>query len=247
MFRLRLIQTLLPVALVTSNCISISKCDESTIGKGKERFITARQIENGLNSVNLKRSQNEPKTDVKIVDSFLSTIDIAQQKFIQKRSKGEKLMDSDNPNQELEDTIKMLEIKLKRIKKVEHDEKIDLSELIRRVEIDLKKGVDLLADISTAQGEKGNETKDMYERALAKSIKHYGPEGANTGQEYANLGNFYYELAAARQTAESRRELLFISKSNYDKAERILIKIFGPDHPRTIEVSSILSIISQKL
>jgi len=209
--------------------------------------MTARQVENGLNYDDLKRSQNEPTNDIKIVDSFLSTIDVAQQKFIQKVSKGEKSVGTENPNQELEDTIKMLEIKLKRIKKVENDEKIDLSELIRRVEIDLKKGVDLLADISIAQGEKGNETKDMYERALAKSIKHYGPEGATTGQAYANLGNFYYELAAARQTVESRRELLFMSKSNYDKAERILTKIFGPDHPRTMEVSSILSIISHKL
>jgi hypothetical protein len=176
---------------VTSNRISSSKCDESRIEKGEEAFMTARQVENGLNYDDLKRSQNEPTNDIKIVDSFLSTIDVAQQKFIQKVSKGEKSVDTGNPNQELEDTIKMLEIKLKRIKKVELDEKIDLSELIRRVEIDLKKGLDLLADISIAQGEKGNETKDMYERALAKSIKHYGPEGATTGQAYANLVCMY--------------------------------------------------------
>jgi hypothetical protein len=243
MFRVRLIQTLLPVTLVTTNHISISRCDDNEF----EIPITARQLVNESNYDSLDRSHNESKNDVKILDSFLSTIDVAQQKFIQKVNQSENTSNIVNSNQELEDTIKMLEIKLKRIKKVEFDEKIDLSELISRVERDLKKGSDLLADILVAQGKQGDETKDVYERALAKALKHYGREGANTGQAYANLGNFYYELAAVKQTANSRRELLFLSKSYYNEAEKILTKIFGPDHPRTMEVSSILSIISHKL
>lgn len=243
MFRVRLIQTILPVALVTTNHIFTSRCDDNEL----EIPIASRQLVNESNYDSLEKSRNESKNDVKVLDSFLSTIDRAQQKFLQKVNQSDNTSAVVDLNQELEDTVKMLEIKLKRMIKVQFEERIDLSELISRVERDLKKGTDLLAEILEAQGKHSNESKDVYERALAKALKHYGKEGANTGQAYANLGNFYYELAAVKQTADSRRELLLLSKSYYNEAEKILIKIFGPDHPRTTEVSSILSIISHKL
>lgn len=211
------------------------------------------------------------------LDSFLSIIDIAQKKNIEKINKNvdnlkkgdqkvtnnvlqnqRDFLETENSKEELQDTIKMLEIKLKRIKKTEYDEKINLSELISSVEKDLKKGTDLLDSILEAQSKLDSEsekkelhelslTKDLYERSLAKQMKHYGREGASTAVAYANLGNFYYELAAARQSAETRKELLRLSKANYKEALRILTKIFGPDHVRTAEVSSILAIISRKL
>jgi hypothetical protein len=82
-------------------------------------------------------------------DNSLSVIDIAQKRFIEKRNKEENikkgdsviddLLKTENSKKELQETIQMLEIKLIKIKKSANDEKIDLSELISRVEKDLKK------------------------------------------------------------------------------------------------------------
>lgn len=82
-------------------------------------------------------------------DNSLSIIDLAQKRFIEKRNKEENikkgdsviddLLQTENSKKELQDTIKMLEVKLKKIRKTAYDEKIDLSELVSRVEKDLKK------------------------------------------------------------------------------------------------------------
>jgi hypothetical protein len=82
-------------------------------------------------------------------DNSLSIIDLAQKRFIEKRNKEENikkgdsiiddLLQTENSKKELQDTIEMLEVKLKKIRKTAYDEKIDLSELVSRVEKDLKK------------------------------------------------------------------------------------------------------------
>jgi hypothetical protein len=82
-------------------------------------------------------------------DNSLSIIDIAQKRFKEKINKEENikkgdsviddLLKTENSNKKLQDTIKILELKLKKFKKSAYDEKIDLSELISRIEKDLKK------------------------------------------------------------------------------------------------------------
>jgi hypothetical protein len=53
----------------------------------------------------------------------------------------------------------------------------------------------LLAHILEAQGKLGDETRGLYERCLAISIRNQGPDGSNTAIANHNLGLFYSSLA----------------------------------------------------
>jgi tetratricopeptide (TPR) repeat protein len=105
----------------------------------------------------------------------------------------------------------------------------------------------LLATILQSQGNLGSETKELYERSLVSDIKNFGLEGINTAAVNFNLGTFYHCRADGSQTAEIRKENLLLSKSKHNEALRIYSKVFGPDDPRTINVSSKFSLISRKL
>jgi tetratricopeptide (TPR) repeat protein len=106
----------------------------------------------------------------------------------------------------------------------------------------------LLANVLQAQGKLGNETKELHERCLAINIKNCGgPEGLNTAVSNSNLGNFYYRQAETSQSAGRKKEHLLLSFSKFEEALRICTKLFGLDHPNTVQVSSKLSIVTQKL
>jgi hypothetical protein len=98
-----------------------------------------------------------------------------------------------------------------------------------------------------SQGNLSNETKELHEHSLAICTKYEGPDGVNTAIASMKLGSFYYQLADTQRSAETRREHLYLSQSNYKEAVRIYTKAFGPDHPRTIQVSSDLSSVSRDL
>jgi hypothetical protein len=68
MYRLRGIQTVLPVALVTTNYNLTSHCDERSQAKGEAILATARRLQYGLNPDNLKvvKSKKKSANDVKI-------------------------------------------------------------------------------------------------------------------------------------------------------------------------------------
>jgi tetratricopeptide (TPR) repeat protein len=108
-------------------------------------------------------------------------------------------------------------------------------------------GISLLADILQAQGNLGIETQELYERALSIHIKHFGSEGVNTAVSNFNLGIFYHLRAEESQTAEIKKGNLQLSESKYKESLRIYTVVFGPDHPRTIQSLSRLSIVSRKL
>jgi hypothetical protein len=93
----------------------------------------------------------------------------------------------------------------------------------------------------------GAEVKSLYERSLAKDVKHDGLDGVNTSISNGNLGEFHYELAFTDLTSEERKEHLQLSKSYYTEALRIYTKIFGPAHRDTIDSASNLSDISDLL
>jgi hypothetical protein len=61
------------------------------------------------------------------------------------------------------------------------------------------------------------------------------------------MGIFYSLRAQVSQTAEAKKDHLQLSESKYKESLRICTKVFGPDHPRTIDALSHLSIISRKL
>jgi tetratricopeptide (TPR) repeat protein len=105
----------------------------------------------------------------------------------------------------------------------------------------------LLASILQVQGKLGIETKELYERCLSINIKNFGSEGINTAASNNNLGTFYHQQAEKSQSAGTRKEHLSLSVFKFNEALRIYTKIFGPDHPDTVQASSYLSIVTHKL
>jgi tetratricopeptide (TPR) repeat protein len=106
---------------------------------------------------------------------------------------------------------------------------------------------DLLARILVSQDNLGDETMELFERALANDTKNSGPDGTNTAAANVNLGLFYFQLADTQQEIQRNIEYLRLSKSKYEEAVRIYTKIVGLENPQTIKASSMLSIISRKL
>jgi tetratricopeptide (TPR) repeat protein len=105
----------------------------------------------------------------------------------------------------------------------------------------------LLANILQAQSKLGIETKKLYERCVAISIKNFGSDGFNTAASNSNLGIYYHLQAEASLSAGIRKEHLSLSFSKFNEALRIYTKLFGPDHPNTVKASSQLSIVTLKL
>jgi hypothetical protein len=105
----------------------------------------------------------------------------------------------------------------------------------------------LLACILQSQGNLGNKTLELFKWSLAMDIENSGPDGMNTAGSNINLGRFYHQLAESQQTTEARLENLYLSQSNFKEAVRIHTKILGPDNPKTVDASSILSSISSLL
>jgi tetratricopeptide (TPR) repeat protein len=105
----------------------------------------------------------------------------------------------------------------------------------------------LLGSVLQSQGNLGHETKELFERSLAINIKSDGPDGLNTAVANDNFGNFYEKKAESQQTAEIQKEYLHLSQSKYKEALRIYATTLGPDNPKTVQASSLLSSISRKL
>lgn len=105
----------------------------------------------------------------------------------------------------------------------------------------------VLACILQSQGNFTDETKELFERCLAITIKNSGPDVKNAAVCNSNLGDFYKELSEEPQTAETRKEHLRLSQSSYKEAQRIFTKIHGPDNLSAIKASSNYSMISQML
>jgi tetratricopeptide (TPR) repeat protein len=106
---------------------------------------------------------------------------------------------------------------------------------------------DLLGRILMSQGNIGNETMELFERALANDTKCFGPNGTNSAIHNLLLGTYYHQLANKQQEIQRNIEYLRLSKSKFEEAVRIYAKVFGLDNPQTIEASSQLFIISHEL
>jgi tetratricopeptide (TPR) repeat protein len=105
----------------------------------------------------------------------------------------------------------------------------------------------LLASILSAQGRLGSETLELYERALEIDIEYYGSEGVNTAISTDSMGYFYHLRARESQATETKKKHLLLSESKYKESLRMYTKIYGPDHPQTLETSSQLSIVLREL
>jgi tetratricopeptide (TPR) repeat protein len=107
--------------------------------------------------------------------------------------------------------------------------------------------IGLLASILQAQGNLSCDTQELYEHALAIDIRNFGSEGVNTAISNYNMGIFYHLRAQVSQTAETKKDNSQLSEFKYKESLRIYTVVYGPDHSRTIKVSSQLSIISREL
>jgi hypothetical protein len=105
----------------------------------------------------------------------------------------------------------------------------------------------LLAHILEAQGKLGDETRGLYERCLAISIRNFGSDVSNTAIANQNLGKFYAGIALKENTIGSMRPQFLLAKPYCEEALRIYSKIDGPTHPNTVDASSRLSNILSML
>jgi hypothetical protein len=107
----------------------------------------------------------------------------------------------------------------------------------------------LLAKILQKQGKLGGETNELFERSLAICGRDEGPDGVNTAGVHVDIGNFHYQLAMTLSTStrHTKRTQLLPAKSYSEKAEQILTKAHGPNHPNRVAVSSLLSAVLHEL
>lgn len=103
--------------------------------------------------------------------------------------------------------------------------------------------VGLLAQILHKQGKLGDETINLYERALVSHISNEGPGGLNTATVNSNLGTFYHSLSERQLIADRREEHLRLSSIHYKEALRIYTKMYGPANCLAVKVASQLSIV----
>jgi tetratricopeptide (TPR) repeat protein len=105
----------------------------------------------------------------------------------------------------------------------------------------------ILGRILQAQGNLGDETKGLFERALAIAIRNFGSEGMDAAIGYFNLGLFYCCLARAQISSHSKRTEFLLAKSHIKKTLRITYKAYGPTHPKSLAAASELDIIESQL
>jgi hypothetical protein len=99
-----------------------------------------------------------------------------------------------------------------------------------------------LANVLSGQGQLGDETRGLYERCVANSIRFGGTDGSDTASGNLNLGNFYYQLAGVQTTVDLQHRQLLLAKAYFEEIHRIGSKIYGPIHPDTVKVASQLEL-----
>jgi hypothetical protein len=97
----------------------------------------------------------------------------------------------------------------------------------------------LLAGVLETQDKLGDETKNLYEHALAIAVRTEGPDSHNTATRNANLGQFYARLVETVTSDEKKdRDLRFKYMKNvyfyFKETARIFTKIYGSSDSKTI-------------
>lgn len=105
----------------------------------------------------------------------------------------------------------------------------------------------LLANILLSQGNLGSETEELLKHSLAIDVQTFGTDGLDTATSHGYLGKLFHLRTATGHSADVRKKLLRLSKSEYMEALRIYTGIFGPDHTRSKQISSKLIIVNCEL
>jgi tetratricopeptide (TPR) repeat protein len=112
--------------------------------------------------------------------------------------------------------------------------------------VDEGNSCDLLGRILQAQGNLGDETKELFERALAIAVRCFGSEGLDAATGYFNFGQYYCQHARTQTSSHLERTDFLLAKSHFEKANRIISSVFGPTDPRVFETKSkIADIVSE--
>lgn len=107
----------------------------------------------------------------------------------------------------------------------------------------------LLARILLAQNNIGDETRELFERALDIFIRCpcEGKYGLNILDANIGIGTLYYQLASIEITIELKLPKLQLARSYLEEALRARLKRDGPTHANTIKVKAILASVLNEL
>jgi hypothetical protein len=106
---------------------------------------------------------------------------------------------------------------------------------------------DLLAKILQTQDNFGEETRELFERAVAVPLRKEGPDGLSTAMGNNNIGRYYYDLAGLQLTKKTKKKHLRLAQTHYQEAFRIYLKKYGPTHEKTINAKNKVEDVIAKL
>jgi tetratricopeptide (TPR) repeat protein len=98
-----------------------------------------------------------------------------------------------------------------------------------------------LARILYNQKKMGDETGNLFKRAIAIFVHNEGPDGVRTAVGNSEYAHFYHLLARERCTGGTRRAHLLKAIFFGEEAIRIFSKIFGPTEANTLGLKSNLA------
>jgi hypothetical protein len=104
-----------------------------------------------------------------------------------------------------------------------------------------------LANVLRGQGQLGDETRGLYERYLAISIRNEGPDGLRTAAGNYDLGLFHCELAGKQAKVDFKQTQLLLAKAYLEESVRIHTKIYGSTHTETVDAASPLADVFSEL
>jgi tetratricopeptide (TPR) repeat protein len=104
----------------------------------------------------------------------------------------------------------------------------------------------LLARILQKQEKFSNETKELFERALAIFTRHEGRDGTNSAVGNIAIGQFHYNWSV-RHIGSAKRIHLLRAKAYSEEGLRIAMILHAPTHGHYIGATEILTLVSEAL
>jgi tetratricopeptide (TPR) repeat protein len=109
----------------------------------------------------------------------------------------------------------------------------------------------LLARILQSRNNLGDETKDLFIRALAIFTRNEGPDGMNTAEGNIRVGEYYYQqfkiVESKEEYAMEAIKHLFLAKKYLEEGCRIESLLYGLNNPSTYEAVDLLAAVISNL
>jgi hypothetical protein len=101
-----------------------------------------------------------------------------------------------------------------------------------------------LMNIKYSRKDYGDDTKSLLEDNLSDAIIIEGVDGKRTATANEYLGHPYHTIALSLLSNKTKMENFKVSYSHFNEVLRINTKIYGLDHPKSLEAASNLSVVS---